>query len=288
VLWDGQQRVQLIYQDITERKKTEMELEKHREHLEELVEQRTAELVKSNENLEEQMKRRAEFTRALVHELKTPLTPILAASDVLAAKLTEEPWKSLARNINTGALDLNRRTDELFDVARGEIGIISLEKHSTEAYQLLHDVVDYVTPEAVQRGLAVKLKASPSLPLIWADEDRLRQMMLLLLDNALKFTRRGGEVTIGARKRGGFVAIEVKDTGPGIAKEEQKWLFEPYHHLRRNGEHLGGLGLGLTLLKMLAELHGGKVWVRSQPGKGATFGFSIPLDDGRSSGEEKR
>ena len=298
-----------LVQDIDQRKKTQMELEKHREHLEELVEQRTAEVLKSNEKLqaeigrckgmestvkegyrkerklrqvlEEQIKRRADFTRALIHELKTPLTPVLAASDVLVAKLTWEPWKSLARNINMGAHDLNRRTDELFDVARGETGILSLEKHSVETYQLLRDVVDYVTPEATRLGLAVKLKATPRLARVWADEDRLRQMMLLLIDNALKFTRRGGEVNIGARKRGGFLAIEVQDTGSGIIKEEQKWLFEPYHRPRRDGEHLGGLGLGLTLLKMLAELHGGKVWVRSQSCKGSTFGFSVPLDDGR-------
>lgn len=298
------------------RKHAEMELEKYREHLEELVVQRTTDLVKSNEKLqteinrckvmedtiqkgynkekklrqelEEQIKRRTEFIHALVHELKTPLTPVLAASDVLTTEETKEPGRTLARTILAGALDLNKRIDELLDAARGEIGILFLKKYSIETHQLLYDVVDNVTPEATQRGLAIRLKVSPSLPRVWADGDRLRQMMLLLLDNALKFTQRGDEVIIGARKRGSFVAIEVQDTGPGIAKEEQRWLFKPYYSHYREGKRTGGLGLGLSLFKMLAELHGGRVWVHSQLGRGATFGFSVPLDDGRSSGNEKR
>jgi PAS domain S-box-containing protein len=291
---------------IIKRKQNEEELGRYRQHLEELVQKRTVDLTKTNEKLqseigrcmlmeetvkesykkekklrhelEEQIQRRADFTRALVHELKTPLTPVLAASDILAAKLNWEPWKSLARNINIGANDLNRRTDELFDIARGETGVLSLECHSLELHQLLSDIVDYVTPEANQRGISLKLRVTSSLPSVVADEDRLRQMILLLLSNALKFTPHGGDVIVSARRKGSFVAIEVRDSGPGIAREEQKWLFEPYYRLKKDKEHLGGLGLGLALLKMLAELHNGEVWVKSQKDKGATFGFSIPLE----------
>jgi signal transduction histidine kinase len=112
-------------------------------------------------------------------------------------------------------------------------------------------------------------------------------MLLILLDNALKFSRRGGEVAVNARKKGKFVAFEVQDNGPGVDKEEQKWLFEPYNR-PHGGGNLSGLGLGLALLKMLAELQGGKVWVNSEQGKGATFGFSIPLKGDTKDGEDNK
>lgn len=295
-----------VIKDITEQKQAEEELKNYRGHLEELVEQRSADLRRSNEQLQreisrskrmekkikvvyeeekelrqalqEQMKLRSNFTRALVHELKTPLTPVLAASDVLVANLKEEPWKTLAKNISLGAYQLNKRTDELFDVARGEMGMLVLERHSLNPLQLLGDVVDYVAPDAARRGLSLKLEAPPSLRHLQADEDRLRQIVLNLLDNALKFTPRGGSITIKARERANDLAVEVQDTGPGITKEEQKWLFEPYRQLERDGGYSGGLGLGLALFKMLVELHGGKVWIKSKKGEGSTFGFSIPID----------
>jgi signal transduction histidine kinase len=112
---------------------------------------------------------------------------------------------------------------------------------------------------------------------VLADEERLRQMMMLLLDNAVKFGKPGDEITIKACKKGEFAAIEVQDTGPGVPEDEQEWLFKPYSRPRHEGKHMSGLGLGLSLFKTLAELHGGEVWVKSQTGKGATFGFTIPL-----------
>ncbi len=295
-----------VIKDITEKKRVEEELTNYREHLEELVKQRSADLQKSNQKLkreikrskgmekkiqvvyeeekrlrhvlQEQMQQRTDFTRALVHELKTPLTPVLAASDVLYANLKEEPWKSLAKNISLGATQLNKRTNELFDVAKNEMGMMVLEKHSLDPLQLLGDLVDYVTPDAARRGLSLELEAPPSLRHLWADEDRLRQIVLNLLDNALKFTPSGGKVIVKAWEKDNDLAVEVQDTGPGIAREEKKWLFEPYRRLEKDAEYSGGLGLGLALFKMFVELHDGRVWVKSKKGKGSTFGFSIPID----------
>ena len=295
-----------VIKDITEKKRAEEELTNYREHLEELVKQRSADLQKSNQKLQreirrskrmekkiqvvyeeekrlrhvlqEQMQQRNDFTRALVHELKTPLTPVLAASDVLFANLKEEPWKSLAKNISLGARQLNKRTNELFDVAKSEMGMMVLEKHSLDPLQLLGDLVDYVTPDAARRGLSLELEAPPSLRHLWADEDRLRQIVLNLLDNALKFTPSGGKVIVKAWEKANDLAVEVQDTGLGISREEKKWLFEPYRRLEKDAEYSGGLGLGLALFKMFVELHDGRVWVKSKKGKGSTFGFSIPID----------
>jgi signal transduction histidine kinase len=290
---------------ITKRKQAEEELRKHRDHLGELVDNRTNELAKANQllqgeiaerkraeeklqelyqleqrlrrELEEQMGQRVEFTRALVHELKTPLTPMRAASELLIAQSQEDPYRSLAEKINRGVLNLNRRIDELLDLARGEIGMLELKCRLVDPLQLLHEVADYVAPEAAKKGHSFVLDLPLSLPALWCDQDRLRQVLLNLLNNAFKFTPEGGRVNMGARQKEDSLRVEVQDTGCGISKDKKKQLFKPYHQLVDDEEHFGGLGLGLALCKVMVELHGGQIWVESQKNKGSSFIFTIPL-----------
>jgi signal transduction histidine kinase len=117
-----------------------------------------------------------------------------------------------------------------------------------------------------------------SNPVVSADRDRLRQIIQNLLNNALKFTPAGGEIIFRAREEGDNLVVEVQDTGPGISKEDQKRLFDPYYRRVEDRERLSGLGLGLALAKTLVELHGGQIWVKSKKGQGSTFGFSLPLE----------
>ncbi len=228
--------------------------------------------------LEREISKRADFTRALVHELKTPLTAVLASSELLVAELKDEPWTSLARNINRSASGLNNRIDELFDLARGEIGMLQLKCQQVDPARVLRGVVEDMAPVAAshKQSLALDLPAPP--PMVWADEGRLRQVVLNLLGNAIKFTGEGGQITVSAGRKDRTVVVEVKDTGPGIAAAEQEHIFEPYYRLKRGAQRLSGLGLGLALCKMLVELHGGRIWVKSQRGKGSTFSFSMPLN----------
>ncbi len=228
-------------------------------------------------DLETEMKRRVEFTRALVHELKTPLTPVLASSDLLVAELHEEPLLSLAKNINRGACALNERIDELFDLARSELGMLQLKLLPLDPLPLLQTIADDVTSLASSQEQTLFSDLPASLPPIQADEERLRQIVLNLLNNACKFTPRAGKVTLRARQKAACLVIEVEDTGPGIAEEEQQRLFQPYSRLESDRERLSGLGLGLALCKTLVELHGGQIWVESQKGKGSIFSFSVPL-----------
>jgi signal transduction histidine kinase len=230
------------------------------------------------QELEAEIKRRAEFTRALVHELKTPLTPVLASSDILLGELHEEPFLSLARNINQGASNLNNRIDELLDLSRGEIGMLRLNPRPVDPLGLLQQAGDHMAPVASGHGQSLILALPATLPLVWADEGRLRQVVLNLLGNASKFAPEGSEITLRARGEGDFLVVEVQDTGYGISPEEQQRLFEPYHRLERDRERLSGLGLGLALCKSLVELHGGRIWVESRVGAGSTFGFSVPLE----------
>jgi len=221
--------------------------------------------------------KRVEFTRALVHEIKTPLTPVVAASELLLEELQEEPVLGLARSINKGAYNLNQRIDELLDLARGEIGMLTLNPAPVNLKQLLKEIADGMIPVAQQHGQSMNLELPQSLPRVWADEDRLRQVVLNLVNNAIKFTPSGGEITLRAKRQGANLVVEVQDTGPGIGKADQRWLFEPYYQLGGETARRKGLGLGLSLAKKLVELHGGSIRVKSQEGKGSTFGFSIPL-----------
>jgi signal transduction histidine kinase len=227
--------------------------------------------------LEVEMGRRVEFTRALVHELKTPLTAVMASSSLLVDELQEEPWLRLAKNIDQGASNLNSRIDELLDLARGEIGMLHLKCQPVDPLRLLREVGAHMSPVAISHGQSLNLDLPPSLPLVWADEARLRQVVLNLLANAYKFTPEGGEINLRARQNDAALVVDVQDTGPGISKKEQGWLFEPYHRLERDRERLSGLGLGLALCKTLVALHEGRIWVESKLGQGSTFSFSLPL-----------
>lgn len=252
--------------DITER-------ERAQEKMEEAYEQER----KLRQELETEIKRRIEFTRALVHELKTPLTPVLSSSELLLSELHEEPWASIARNIYRGAANLSNRIDELLDLAKVEIGILQLNPGLVDVRQLLHGIADDIAVVVSNNGQSLKMALPPSLPLVWGDKERLRQVVLNLLINASKFTPEGGKITMKAKEKDTSLVVEIQDTGPGISEEEQQRLFQPYYRQITDREHLSGLGLGLALCKYLVELHDGEIWVESQLGKGSTFGFSIPL-----------
>jgi PAS domain S-box-containing protein len=255
------------YRDVTEHRKAAEELEELYRQERDLRQQ-----------LEMEMKRRVEFTRALAHELKTPLTPMLISSQVLASELKEEPLLSLARNLSRGASNMNSRIDELLDLARGEIGMLQIKVETLDTSQLLREVAEYVSPVASSRGQSLILELPDSLPLVRADNVRLRQIVLNLLNNASNYTPEGGRITLRAGRKDANLIVEVEDNGPGIAEEEQQHMFEPYHRMEVAGERLSGLGLGLTLCKTLVDLHGGQIWVKSRVGEGSTFSFSLPLE----------
>ncbi len=253
--------------DITERKQAETALKK-------LYKQEKG----LRQELETEMRRRVEFTRALVHELKTPLTPVLTSSDMLTTELKQEPLLSLAKNINRGAVRLNNRIDELLDLARGEIGTLRLAFTRVEPSQLLRDVVDEMAPAASRRKQSLELDLPPYLSPVRGDEERLRQVIVNLLSNACKFTPEGGKITVKAKESDAFLTVEVQDTGLGLSDGEQQRLFKPYYRSEDDRQRLSGLGLGLALCKTLVELHSGKIWVQSRVGEGSTFGFSVPLE----------
>jgi two-component system, OmpR family, aerobic respiration control sensor histidine kinase ArcB len=253
--------------DITEREMAQVRLEEAYEKERRL-----------RQELQVEVQRRVEFTRALVHELKTPLTPIMSSSDLLVSGLKEEPWLSVAQNIQRGAINLNKRIGELLDLARGEIGMLRLNPKRVNFLKQLQHVGSEMSVVASSNGQLLKVELPETLSQPWADSDRLLQITQNLLVNATKFTPEGGTITLRAKEENGSIVVEVQDTGYGIPEEEQRRLFRPYHRQTGDREHLSGLGLGLALCKNLVQLHGGRIWVRSQEGKGSTFSFSIPIN----------
>jgi PAS domain S-box-containing protein len=267
IMYQGKRAILGHAMDITERELAEEKLEEAYEKERRL-----------RQELQVEVQRRVEFTRALVHELKTPLTPIMSSSDLLVSGLTEEPWLSVAQNIQRGAINLNKRIGELLDLARGEIGMLRLNPKRVDMLRLLNHVGSEMTAVANSNHLTLKMELPETLAQPWADSDRLRQVTQNLLVNATKFTPEGGTITLRAKEQNGSIVVEVQDTGYGIPEEEQRRLFRPYHRQIGDREHLSGLGLGLALCKNLVQLHGGRIWVQSQEGKGSTFSFSIPIN----------
>ncbi len=258
----------VVIRDISDRKKAE-------DRLRELY----AEERKVRQQVEAEMKRRLEFMRAVAHELKTPLTPILASIDTLTDELQDERSLKLARNIAQGAASLDKRVDELLDLSRGEVGMLHLRLESADLRPMLRAAADGMTPLALSNGLSLIAHLPPNLPKVRADVNRLEQVLTNLMHNAIKFTPRGGKITLSARDHGTNIVIEVKDTGPGMSERQKKHVFEP-HRLPEGGVRVRpyGMGLGLALCKMFVELHEGQIWVRSRLGKGSTFGFSLPVE----------
>jgi signal transduction histidine kinase len=203
---------------------------------------------------------------------------VLAAVELLLDEVTDERLVRLVQNIDRSASNLNQRIDELLDLARGEIDMLQLEPESTDLPALFKDIINEMMPVSARYGQTLKLELPESVPEVTADPARLRQVILNLLSNAFKFTPAGGNVILRLTTGKTHFIVQVEDTGPGISKEDQQRIFDPYFRRPGDRERLSGLGLGLALAKRLVELHGGEMWVSSHKGKGSTFSFTIPIE----------
>jgi signal transduction histidine kinase len=234
------------------------------------------------QQLQSEMRVRVDFTRKLIHELKTPLTALIATSQLLYDETEGEKLGKLAKYIWDGASNLNNRIDELHDVIRGETGILKINPQKINLGTLLHSLVEETQALCQQSGMKIDLFVEKELPEVYADPDRIRQVVLNLINNAVKYAREGQSIRIEAvgkpdTIRPDAVQVEVKDYGPGISKERQSTIFKPGYQQKQAEERAGGLGIGLALCKIIIDHHGGRIWVKSQPDKGTSFFFTIPI-----------
>jgi PAS domain S-box-containing protein len=266
ITYKGKRATVGTYVDITSRKQAEQQVE--------LLYEREKELRR---NLEDEMQRRVDFMNTVVHELKTPLVPIIAASDLLSEQVKEETSVKLSASIQRSASTLNTRIDTLLDIARGEVGTLTLEYEEVDLSQILHQIYNEMYSSAMIRSINFISNIPSILPDIRIDESRIEQVVVNLLSNAFKFTPENGEVSMSIKESDDSLKVSVKDNGPGIAKENFTKIFESYYRVENGCHQPAGLGLGLSLCKTIVEAHGGKIWVESELGKGSTFSFTIPL-----------
>jgi signal transduction histidine kinase len=212
------------------------------------------------EQLQVEIRSRVDYTRKLIHELKTPLTALIATSQLMFDETREQRLGKVAQYIYDSALSLNARIDELHDIVRGEIGILKIKPQEIHLDGILQGVMGEIRALAEQSGLSVELK-----------------LVLNLINNAFKYAKEGKIVIIKASRQKNTVQVEVRDFGPGIALERQNSLFKAGYQVIQSDEGSGGLGIGLALCKAIIELHGGKIWVQSQAGAGAGFFFTLPV-----------
>ncbi len=230
--------------------------------------------------LQLEIKNRVDFTRQLVHELKTPLTSLMATSQLLYEETRDTRLEKLAGYVWEGANNLNSRIDELHDVSRGEIGKLKLELKPLNMERVLLSLLEETRALSLQHNLSIELELTGGhLPEVSADEGRVRQIMFNLINNACKYASSGKKIIIRGSKAADSraVVIEVQDFGPGIPKEKSRTIFKPGYQLSHQDESIGGLGIGLTLCKMLVELQGGRIWFESALGKGSSFFFTLPV-----------
>ena len=234
--------------------------------------------------LERESGERLQFINALAHEIKTPLTSIVASGGLLLEELKEEaqsPRVRLIENMLSATNKLGARLSELLDMAKMESLGFKLTLELLDMRPLLQNIASELLPVANEKGQSLTLDIPPSVPMVKADSQRLEQVLLNLLTNAIKFTGEGGKIQLRLRRKSAELVVEVKDNGSGITEEEQARIFTPYYRIETDRQRFPGLGLGLALSKQLVELHKGRMWVESALGKGSTFAFSLPV------GEEK-
>jgi signal transduction histidine kinase len=222
---------------------------------------------------------KSEFLASMSHELRTPLNAVIGFSDVLLERLfgeLNERQEEYVRDIRDSGRHLLELINEILDLSKVEAGRMELEPAELSLPELLEQALALVRERAARQRLQVTLELDPAVGTVWADDTKLKQVVVNLVTNAVKFTPDGGTVDVVARARGGEVEVTVRDTGIGIAEEDQARIFEAFQRGDRRVS-TEGTGLGLTLSKRFVELHGGRIWVQSRLGEGSTFGFAIPV-----------
>jgi signal transduction histidine kinase len=229
--------------------------------------------------LEETSRHKSEFLASMSHELRTPLNAIIGFSQVLHEEMfgsiNDKQAEYLDDIISSGNHLLSLINDVL-DLSKVEAGQVELEVRRFSLRAALERGVVMLREQATGDGVRVELVADPDVDVIEGDERRIKQVIFNLLSNAVKFTPAGGAIDVSSGRANGEVRISVADTGPGIAPQDHQRIFEEFQQTDAGLEQREGTGLGLALSKRLVELHGGRIWLDSELGKGSTFVFTLP------------
>jgi signal transduction histidine kinase len=238
------------------------------------------ELADKSHQLEVASQHKSEFLANMSHELRTPLNAIIGFSEVLSEKMfgeLNEKQEEYSKDIHASGQHLLSLINDILDLSKVEAGRMELELSDFDLPTAIENALTLVRERAGRRGITLQMNVDSRLGRVQADERKVRQVVLNLLSNAIKFTPEGGRIEVSAVPKGGFVEVSVSDTGVGIAPEDQEAVFEEFRQVGTADKKVEGTGLGLTLCRKFVELHGGRIWVKSELGVGSTFTFTIPV-----------
>jgi signal transduction histidine kinase len=257
-----------VYTDISELKQHETELAKLVEELE---------VARDNAMAADRAKSR--FLAIMSHELRTPLNAILGYTELVIDKIYGEvPDKidDVLRRIERSGRHLLGLINDILDISKMEAGQLTLSLNDYSMKGVVDSVIVAAESLGAEKNITLKADVAPDLPVGRGDEQRIAQVILNLLGNAIKFTEQG-EVKVEATVSNETFLISVSDTGPGLSEADQKKIFEEFHQADESStRERGGTGLGLSISKKIVEMHGGRIWVESTLGKGSTFWFTLP------------
>ena len=241
------------------------------------------ELEAANRELAAASQHKSEFLANMSHELRTPLNAIIGFSEVLSDRMfgeLNEKQEEYLKDIYASGTHLLSLINDILDLSKIEAGRMELELTEFDLPTAIDNALMLVRERAGRRSIALHTNIDDRLGGIQADERKVRQVVLNLLSNAIKFTSEGGRIDVGAVPKDGLVEVSVSDTGIGIAPEDQETVFEEFRQVGTAAKKVEGTGLGLTLCRKFVELHGGRIWVKSQEGAGSTFTFTLPVRHG--------
>ncbi|MGH7003042.1 MAG: sensor histidine kinase, partial [Alphaproteobacteria bacterium] len=245
------------------------------------LEAATRDLREANLRLTELDRLKDDFLSTISHELRTPLTSIRSFSEILLDNpaLDAAQRAKFVAIIAREAERLTRLINQLLDLAKLEAGRLEWQMSDFDPGPVVQDAVAAIQGLVVERKIRLETEVPEGLPFVRADKDRLTQVVINLLSNAVKFTdSEKGQIWVRARAMGDYLEVSVRDNGPGIPTEWQDRIFERFIQLKkRDDAKPQGTGLGLPICKQIIEFFGGRIWVTSRPGQGATFSFTVPL-----------
>ena len=238
------------------------------------------EIQHKSHQVEAASRHKSQFLANMSHELRTPLNAILGYTELILDSIYGEPTekiRTVLERLQANGKHLLGLINDVLDVSKIEAGQLTLSLEDYSLSDLVHVVVSAVEPLAAEKRLAFKAEVAPDLPVGRGDGRRLSQVLLNLVGNAIKFTDKG-EVAIRASATNGAFTVAVCDTGPGIAEADQAKIFEEFQQADSSiTRKKGGTGLGLSIAKRIIEMHGGRIWVESEQGKGSKFYFMLPV-----------